>query len=122
MNAVPPSMTPGTPQSELRAAAPNTLTRKWTALQDTANIVATLAEIAPDRAESDFPAVIGQAVPWRRELAERGIDDMTAVMESGLSALLGIEARGADPRAAAQALWREFAEARSAILALSPAG
>ena len=38
------------------------------------------------------------------------------------AALLGVHARGADPRPAAQALWREFVEARSAVLALLSPG
>jgi hypothetical protein len=39
-------------------------------------------------------------------------------MEPGIAALLGVQARGADPCPAAKALWREFTEARAAVLAL----
>jgi hypothetical protein len=45
---------------------------------------------------------------------------MTAVLEPGIAALLGVNARGASPRPAALALWREFTEARAAVLALLP--
>jgi hypothetical protein len=41
-------------------------------------------------------------------------------MEPGLAALLAVNARGADPRPAAEALWREFLAARAAVLALLP--
>ena len=42
------------------------------------------------------------------------------MMEPGIAALLGINARGADPRPAALALWREFTAARGAVLSLLP--
>ena len=45
---------------------------------------------------------------------------MTAMLQPGIAALLGVNARGADPRAAALALWREFIAARAALLALLP--
>ena len=68
----------------------------------------------------NYPALIGAAEPWRRELAARGIDEMAAMMEPGLEALLGVNARGADPRAAALALWQEFEQARASLLTLLP--
>lgn len=97
---------------------------RWTALADAAGIVAALAgaEAEPTTAEGrDFPALIRDAEPWRREQAENGIADLAAVMEPGIVALLAIHARGTDSRPAATALWREFVAARGAILALSPA-
>lgn len=118
MTAVPPSMTPGSQAGIGQASAHF----KWMALHDVANVVATMAglEPGPEMAVLDFQVVMRNAAPWRREFVERGIDDMAAAMEPGLSALLGIEARGADPVGAARGLWREFTEARAAILALSP--
>lgn len=97
--------------------------RKWAALQDAANVVATLAGLEPERPGAEirnFPALIRDAAKWRRELAEQGIDDMTAMMQPGIAALLGVNARGADPRHAALALWREFTHARAAVLTLLP--
>jgi hypothetical protein len=123
MNAIPPSMTPGASRPAFGQAAANASSLKWAALQDAANVVATLAGLEPERttpAVRNFPALIREAAPWRRELADRGIEDMTAVMEPGIAALLGVNARGADPRPAALALWREFIAARGAILALLP--
>lgn len=105
------------------ANSANVASRKWAALQGAAGVVATLAGLDPERASPEvrnFPALIREAAPWRRELAERGIDDMTAMMQPGIAALLGVNARGASPRPAALALWREFTSARAALLALLP--
>lgn len=124
MNAVPPSMTPGSAaRAAFGQAATNTSSLKWAALQDAANVVAVLAGLEPERTTPEirnFPALIREAAQWRRELAERGIEDLSATMEPGIAALLGINARGADSRSAALALWREFCTARAAILALLP--
>ena len=121
MNAIPPSMTPPRPTSGQAACGAANL--KWAALQDAANAVAALAGLDPARPAREirnFPALIREAAPWRRELASRAIEDMAAVMEPGIAALLGVQARGADPCPAAKALWREFTEARAAVLALLP--
>ena len=127
MNAIPPSMTPPVGAASRSTAfgqsAANATSLKWAALQDAANVVAGLAGFEPERSTPEirnFPALLRDAASWRRELAERGIDDMAAVMEPGIAALLGVNARGADPRPAALALWREFTSARAAVLALLP--
>lgn len=96
---------------------------RWAALADAGNVVAQLAGIDAERPTPEvrnFPALIRDAETWRREHAERGIADLAAVMEPGIAALLAVNARGADPRPAAMALWREFTAARSAILSLLP--
>ena len=123
MNAIPPSMTPGATRPAFGQSGANASSLKWAALQDAANVVATLAGLEPERTTPEirnFPALIREAAPWRRELADRGIEDMSAVMAPGIAALLGVNARGADPRAAALALWREFVAARGAVLGLLP--
>jgi len=119
MNAAPPAMDPArSPADSARTATG----LKWAALHDTANAVAALAGVVPgcETEVLDFAAVMRGATPSRGELAERGIEDMAAVIQPALSALLGAEVRGIDPGGAARALWREFAAARAAILALSP--
>ena len=96
---------------------------RWAALADAANVVAVLAGLDPERATPEvrnFPALIRDAEAWRRECAEHGIADIAAVMEPGIAALLAVNARGADPRPAAMALWREFVAARTAVLSLLP--
>ena len=75
---------------------------------------------SPDRQLRNFPVLMRDCVAWRRELADNAVADLAAVMEPGLAALLAINARGADPRAAARALWQEFVHARAAILSLLP--
>jgi hypothetical protein len=123
MNAIPPSMTPGKGRTQFGQGAAAASSRKWAALQDAANVVATLAGLDAERAGAEvrnFPALIRDAARWRRDLAEQGIEDMTAMMQPGIAALLGVNARGADPRPAALALWREFTAARAAVLALLP--
>jgi len=124
MNAIPPLMTPGAQsRASFGQSVASAASLKWAALQDAANVVAGLAGLEPERTTPEirnYPALIRDTAAWRRELAERGIDDMAAVMEPGIAALLGVNARGADPRAAALALWREFTQARGAVLALLP--
>lgn len=124
MSALPPAMFPGVAARPVFGqAAGNTLSLKWAALQNAAEVVASLAGLEPERATPEirnFPALMREAEPWRRELAHRGTEDMAAVMEPGIAALLAVNARGASPRPAALALWREFVEARSALLALLP--
>ena len=97
---------------------------RWTALADAANVVTTLAGLLPERTTAEvrnFPALVRDAETWRREQAENGIADLTAVMEPGIAALLALQARGTDSRPAAMALWHEFLAARSAIMSLLPA-
>jgi hypothetical protein len=97
---------------------------RWAALGDAGAVVATLAGLAPEPVESqarNFPVLIRETTPWRRTLAENAVADLAAVMEPGMAALLAINARGADTRPAARALWQEYIRARAAILALVPA-
>ncbi|CCA94365.1 hypothetical protein [Novosphingobium sp. PP1Y] len=101
----------------------NTLGLKWAALQDAANAVATIAGGAPEIAVEEvrhFPLAIREAGGWRLRHAEQGIEDLTSIMEPGLTALLAALARGANPQAAALALWNEYIEARNALLELLP--
>lgn len=113
MNAIPPSF----------AADPAHAATQWTALAEAAGVVAALAGLEAERTEiagDDLPALLRDARGWRRELAGNGVTDLAAIMEPGIAALLAINARGADPRPAARALWREYRAAREAILALLP--
>jgi len=97
------------------SASPTAL--KWAALHDAAGIVAAFAGHIPEPLEQfhNFPALIrepaGICEPagWRTALAEQGIDDLAAIMEPGIAALLAVHERGAPCAAAAAALWREFA-------------
>ena len=123
MNALPPSFTAASGRASFAQASASATSMRWAALGDAANVVAALAGFEPERSSADvrnFPALIRDAEAWRRERAENGVADLAAIMEPGLAALLAVNARGADPRPAAMALWREFIAARAAILALLP--
>ena len=124
MNVVSPSMTPGhSTLSGFGQADASVSAGKWAALQDARGVVAMLAGLEPERPSSEaqnFPALMREAPEWRRDLAARGIEDMAAVLEPGIAALLGVTARGADPRTAALALWHELTAARAAVLAQLP--
>lgn len=114
---------PTSGRAEFGQASASAMSMKWSALHDAVGVAGMLAGIAaePMRAEvRNFPAVMRDAGGWRRKKAEEGIDDLAAIMEPGLAALLAVNARGVNPAVAAMALWQEFHAARAALLALAP--
>ena len=114
---------PTSGRPEFGQASASAMSMKWSALHDAAGVVAMLAGLAaePMRPEvRNFPALMRDSGGWRRNLAEQGIDDLSAVMEPGRAALLAVHARGINPATAALALWQEFCAARAALLALTP--
>lgn len=114
---------PGSGRVEFGQASASAMSMKWSALHDAAGVVAMLAGIAAEPMRADvrnFPAIMRDAGGWRRSMAEQGIEDLTAIMEPGMAALLAVHARGVSPAAAALALWQEFHAARAALLALTP--
>jgi hypothetical protein len=117
MDATPIDFAGATP---LDADLADATGRKWAALHDAAALVAGLAGLSPQPsgAAEDFLAAIRKAPQARRELAEQGVDDLTAIMEPGLAALISVHGSGGDARAAAGALWQEFVAARDAVAAL----
>lgn len=113
----------GSGRASFGQASASSMGMKWSALHDAAGIVATLAGIGPEPMTAElrnFPAVIRDAGGWQREMAGQGVDDLSAIMETGIGALLAVHARGIDARVAALSLWQEFMTARSALLALAP--
>lgn len=100
------------------------MARQWEAVHEAAEAVAQLAQLGRDRQGEDITGLPGRAAQiggWNYEMVARGIDDLAAVMQPGLRALLGLTADGQDTTAAALTLWREFHAAREAILAFVPA-
>ena len=98
---------------------------RWAALHDAANAVAMLAGLAPEKpdpAVRSFPARVRDGAGRRFSLVEHGVADIAAFMQPGLAALLAVNARGQDATAPALALWQEFHAARTAVMALVPAG
>ena len=118
-----PAVLPSAGRVSFGQASASAMSMKWSALHDAANVVATLAGITPEAMRPEvrnFPAVMRDTGGWRRDMADQRIDDLAAIMEPGLAALLAVHARGADASAAALALWQEFHRARSALLGLTP--
>jgi len=102
--------------------APGPLARQWQALHRAASAVAALGGIPLEtlNAEArDFPERIALVSGWRGGLARQGVADLAAVMEPGLTALISVHSRGADPAPAARALLQEFTDARDALLTLA---
>jgi hypothetical protein len=95
---------------------------RWAALHAAAGVVAALAgasqEVMPTAAEA-FPAAIRHSHPALRHLAEQGVEDLAAIMEPGLTALIAVHSSGHDASAPAGALWQEFLAARDTLLALA---
>lgn len=94
----------------------------WTALHAAAEVAASLAGIRADAmpaAAQAFAPAVERAGGWRLDLARQGIDDIAAMLEPGLAALLAIHAQGGDPQPPALALWQEFDRARQALLAIA---
>ncbi len=96
---------------------------KWTALHEAAAAVSNLAEIPPEFRTPDirnFPIIMRDTGGWRFAMARDGVDDLAAMMEPAIAALLAIEAQGGPTLPAARALWQEFQSARGALLDLVP--
>ena len=102
-------------------AAPHARELKWAALLDGAAMIAQLARL-PSPAWSaelrDLPARARALGGWRQSLAEQTIDDLAAVMQPGLAALVAVRSSGRDCSGAALALWHECDSAQAALLAL----
>jgi hypothetical protein len=99
------------------------LADRWRALNEAGGVVAMLAgreAEAADPAMAAFPQAMARVGGQRLAIARRGLDDLSAMLETGIRALLTVHARGANARPPAQALWREFADARRALLVLVP--
>jgi hypothetical protein len=100
-----------------------TLALKWAALQEAAEAVRLLSGhsgIQPHPESRDLAETLLHADQWRQELVREAVEDLLAVMEAGLVALLAIHERGGNPAAAALALSEEFHAAEAAVLALVP--
>ncbi len=100
------------------AEANAVLTEGWITLHAQAARLALLARInpEPERAQDGFAALLSLARPWQRTLVAQGIDDIAAMLGSGLAALATLSGRAQDTAAPALALWREFHAARAALL------
>jgi hypothetical protein len=94
---------------------------RWAVLEGAGRTVAQLAGKGGEfGGGTDMAASMAALHPAGADLAVRAIDDLAAVLEPGIGALLAVRERGLDPAPAAAALWGEFCLARNALLALAP--
>lgn len=99
------------------------LSMKWAGLHDAAATIAAIAGIEArpmSAAVRNLPGIMRDAGGWRRARAEQGVEDLAAMMEPALAALLTVCADGDNPAPAARVLYQEFTRARDALLALAP--
>ena len=104
--------------------AQGTLAERWQSLHENAQIIASMAALATESYDgeiAEFPERICEAGDERLAWAELTLEDIDAIMQPGLTALLAIQARGQDTTAPALALWREIHASRAGLLALCPA-
>lgn len=104
---------------------PAELAAQWEAVHEAAGAVAALAQLGAEELDEELRQLPKRAADIggvQYELVARGIDDLAAIMQPGLRALLAMTDKGQDTTSAALTLWREFHKAREAIAALLPAG
>ena len=101
------------------------LGEQWEAVHEAAAAVGNLAQLGRESLTPEIEQLPHRAAEqggWHYEMVAHGIEDLAAVMQPGLRALLSLTAQGQDTTAAALTLWREFHTARTAILDLIDAG
>jgi hypothetical protein len=110
----------GAPISASGGSDTDSVIKGWDALHQAAAAVAMLAGVPAESLASEmqaFGAKLTQAPHWQRDAVRQGIEDLAAIMEPGLAALIAVHSGGRDPAVPARALWREFVGARDALLA-----
>ncbi len=125
MSALPPDQTRSmrrfAASQDHNAAEPNGLTAQWQALHALGNQVGALAGLAGEPYQGQM-AEIGRDLMTLAEpragLGQQGIEDIRAMVSTGLDALKTIADRGQDVTAPAVALWREYFIARAALIDL----
>ena len=116
------TMLPSADAPHRGGAEPDALAGQWAAVHEAAKAVANLAQLGeeePDDEVRSLPDRAARLSKIRRELVASGVDDLAAVLQPGMRALIALTAKGQDTTSAALTLWREFHTARSAILSLA---
>jgi hypothetical protein len=112
----------GAPVSAASGSDTDSVLRDWTALLEAAAVVAMLAGLPAEPLDEQlraFGTAVAQAPHWLSEVVGQEIEDLAAIMEPGLAALITVHSGGRDSAAPARALWGEFVAARDALLALA---
>ena len=122
MNVLPPD---SRPVRRRHADSGADLGARWQALHEAAGVVVALAGLPPPPvtgAVRGFPAALAEAGGWRQIHAREGMADLSAILETGIRALLAVHACGTSAAVPARALWDEFVAARNSLLELAPPG
>ena len=117
------TMLPPAEKPDARAKGPAALSVQWDAVHEAAAAVGVLAQLGEEQVSEEIrslPQRASELEETKLKLIARGVDDLAAVMQPGLRALLSLTAKGQDTTSAALTLWREFHTARAAVLALAP--
>ena len=117
------TMLPAVGEREARIPEPAALSAQWDAVHEAAAAVAILAQLGEEPTEKAIRELPARAVAIggpRLEMIMHSVDDLAAILQPGLRALLTMTSKGQDTTSAALTLWREFHNARSAIVALAP--
>jgi hypothetical protein len=119
-----PGLAPATPLGALSGTTDAArITALWAALHEATGIVAAMAGAVDNTRSAQvlaFPAAITATGGWRLRLARQGLDDLNAILSTGITALLCVHRSGGNAAAPAQALWEEFLTARDGLIALCP--
>lgn len=125
MTALPPAQMRSMRETAMRSmretAGCVSISDRWEELHEKAEELARLAELAPEKqvnSHDGFATRFDAATEWQQMMTLQAIDDIAAMLRPGLQAVHVVQSRGADASAAALALWREFYEARAALLVL----
>ena len=111
-------------QSDTPSVDEASLSAQWEAVHEAATAVGTLAQLGQEPMDEHIRDLPRRAVSLggpNLAMVARGVDDLAAVLQPGLRALLDLTGKGHDTTCAALTLWREFHNARAAILTLAPA-
>ena len=99
-----------------------TLDEQWSAVHQAGRAAAQLAQLGEEELSADvaeLPSRADKLDDTRRALVADAVEDLAALMQPGLRALSALAEQGRDTTAAALQLWREYYNARSAIVALA---
>lgn len=125
MSALPPDQTRSMRQfaaSQVHDAAErHGLAAQWTSLHALGNKVGALAGLAGEPYQgqvAEFEHSLMNLSELRARLGQQGINDIRAMVSTGLDALETIADRGQDVTAPAVTLWREYFIARAALMDL----
>ena len=119
MSALMPDQTRSMRDIAAKTPVTGEIAKHWDALHRKAAQLAQMAELSAESITGElatFPARAEAAAPWQRDLISQGLEDMEAMMSAGMVALATLGTRAHSAHAPALALWREFYNARAALL------